>query len=1045
MGIQTDTDSAKLDADGQQRRSQVIVHRVFLASPGDVRDERELARTVIEQIRAERAFRGRIDLEIIAWDQPGARVAMEASLTPQEAIKRGLPQPSECDLVIVILWSRMGTPLPADYTKPDGTTYLSGTEWEFHDAVTAARHSGRPAVWIYRRRQEPQVGLNDPDLEEKLQQWKTVESFFQNFVSEDVSLAGGVNAYQSPDDFSRLFEQHLRDHLTSFIGKRFDGSETEPELGPSQNDPQSVFNLDREISAYCKKAEALHANLPVAGFATQLKVPIDIEEIYIPLHAMLDLRGVTEEAFLDADHAARELRQHDAGLEISIPEAFIQSEKRGQRGIVILGDPGSGKTTHLKRLLLWCLRGGPETIGLPAEMLPVFLPLRNLDRLDQGLDAFIQDQLAVPHLKTAPGFGERLLQRENLLLLLDGLDEVADPDQRRQVAEWIMDALRCHPSCRFVVTCRFAGYSPKVRLGENFLEMHLRPLTEDQVEVFIHNWYKIVETGLAKDPEQGEGIAHEKAAELVKRLREPDFRVRRVFELTRNPLLLTNICLVHRHRGGLPQNRARLYKECIDVLLEHWRAAKDLPVGVTAQDGMRALQPAALWLHQKEERTRATAADLAPHIEPVLKALEWSGKTAEEFLRTIRDDSGLLTGWDIDHYGFMHLGFQEYLAAREIRSRALAEDRTVLTELASHFGESWWQEVGLLLLALEDPSLFVRYMREVVKLPAFAQHPALVEMCLDDATEKYPKPFVDLLKIVPGEDADLWKRQLAALRILVRLDPTAIKTRQQRLARHPSEDIRRWIGDRIAQTALDVVVARQGGYELVKISGGGFMMGSAETEEGRFEWESPLHEVQVSDFYLGRFPVTNEEYGRFMKDNPELPEPKYWADRRFNRSRQPVVGISWEDAGRYAAWAGLRLPSEAEWEYACRAGTDTRFYTGDTEDDLERAGWYIKNSGEELHPVGEKEPNAWGLYDMHGNIFEWVEDDWHDNYQGAPDDGRAWVDDPRGAFRVVRGGGCGDVAQRCRSAYRSGVRPGVRGSYVGFRLSRSIVLGHLED
>jgi hypothetical protein len=206
--------------------------------------------------------------------------------------------------------------------------------------------------------------------------------------------------------------------------------------------------LDVEIRAYCKKAEALHATLPVAGFATQLKVPIDIEEIYIPLHAMLDLRGVADEAFLDADHAEKALQQRDAGLEISIPEAFCQSEKRGYQGIVILGDPGSGKTTHLKRLLLWCLRGGPEMIGLPAEMLPVFLPLRNLSKLDQGLDDFIQQQLANKFLKTAPGFGERLLQRENLLLLLDGLDEVADPDQRQQVGRWIMDALRYHPSCR---------------------------------------------------------------------------------------------------------------------------------------------------------------------------------------------------------------------------------------------------------------------------------------------------------------------------------------------------------------------------------------------------------------------------------------------------------------------------------------------------------------------------------------------------------------------------------------------------------------------
>jgi predicted NACHT family NTPase len=226
--------------------------------------------------------------------------------------------------------------------------------------------------------------------------------------------------------------------------------------------------------------------------------------------------------------------------------------------------------------------------------------------------------------------------------------------------------MRPHPTCRFVVTCRFAGYSPKVRLSEDFLEMHLRPLTEEQVAVFVHNWYRIVEKGLAKDPEQAEGIAVEKAESLVQRLREPDFRAGRVFELTRNPPLLTNICLFHRHRGSLPQKRARLYEECIDVLLEHWREAKGLQVGVSAQDGRRALQPAAYWLHSKEGRTRAKASDLTPHIKPVLKAVNWSGGTAETILRTVRDESGLLTGWDIENYGFMHLGFQEYLAAREI-------------------------------------------------------------------------------------------------------------------------------------------------------------------------------------------------------------------------------------------------------------------------------------------------------------------------------------------------------------------------------------------
>ena len=99
-----------------------------MASPGDVQDERNLARAVIDQLRHERAFRDRLNIEIIAWDQPGASVAMDAGLTPQEAIKQGLPKPSECNLFVVIFWSRMGTPLPDEYRKADGSRYMSGTE-----------------------------------------------------------------------------------------------------------------------------------------------------------------------------------------------------------------------------------------------------------------------------------------------------------------------------------------------------------------------------------------------------------------------------------------------------------------------------------------------------------------------------------------------------------------------------------------------------------------------------------------------------------------------------------------------------------------------------------------------------------------------------------------------------------------------------------------------------------------------------------------------------------------------------------------------------
>jgi len=127
--------------------------RVFLASPGDVPLERKLAREAIAHINGERRFRDRIDIEIIAWDQPGAAVAMEAGLTPQEAIAQGLPKPENCDLAVVVFWSRIGTQLSADFElKEDGTPYLSGTEWEYLNALKGFKSNQKPAVLIFPRK-----------------------------------------------------------------------------------------------------------------------------------------------------------------------------------------------------------------------------------------------------------------------------------------------------------------------------------------------------------------------------------------------------------------------------------------------------------------------------------------------------------------------------------------------------------------------------------------------------------------------------------------------------------------------------------------------------------------------------------------------------------------------------------------------------------------------------------------------------------------------------------------------------------------------------
>ncbi len=216
--------------------------------------------------------------------------------------------------------------------------------------------------------------------------------------------------------------------------------------------------------------------------------------------------------------------------------------------------------------------------------------------------------------------------------------------------------------------------------------------------------------------------------------------------------------------------------------------------------------------------------------------------------------------------------------------------------------------------------------------------------------------------------------------------------------------------------------------EFVKIPAGSFMMGSPKDEEGRYGGEGPRHTVTISKpFYLGICEVTQEQYAAVMGRNPS----------RFKGAERPVEGVSWNDAVGFCEVLSkktgheVRLPTEAEWEYACRAGTTTRFSFGDDSDDLGVYAWYCSNSDEETHPVGQKKPNPWGLHDMHGNVWEWCED-WYENY--ADEEAKDPAGPSSGKYRVRRGGSWYNLPRHCRSARRSGDDPGRRFHFHGFRV-----------
>jgi formylglycine-generating enzyme required for sulfatase activity len=230
----------------------------------------------------------------------------------------------------------------------------------------------------------------------------------------------------------------------------------------------------------------------------------------------------------------------------------------------------------------------------------------------------------------------------------------------------------------------------------------------------------------------------------------------------------------------------------------------------------------------------------------------------------------------------------------------------------------------------------------------------------------------------------------------------------------------------------------------VSVPGGTFMMGSNNGEGGKKQksCEAPAHQVRVKAFKMARTEVTVAEYGRCVKAGactaPHWDDGtcyfwdgKSWTQgvvpQFFKVDDKPVVCIDWDQAAAYAKWVGGRLPTEAEWEYAARAGT-----TDEQHGDIDAIAWYEKTSGGQTQQVAQMRPNAFGLHDMLGNVWEWCQDWFHDSYDGAPADGVAW-ENPESTWRVYRGGSWGFDAKNVRAGVRFSNAPAFSFVSLGLR------------
>lgn len=953
--------------------------RVFISSPSDVRPERLIAERVVRRLDREFAYHLRV--EAVMWEHE--------PLLASHHFQEKITVPHETDIVVVILWSRLGLTLPSDkFPGPLSLKDVTGTEWEFEDALKSYRECNRPDMLMYRKKVEVTGSLDDENaVSQRLQQIRLVKDFFRRwFVNEKDQLASAAS--WSFDD-AAAFEEMLETHLRELIRRRLQTTD-------GNTVPTAAHYFDN------------------------------------PFRGLLSFQLEHAAVFFGRTRARNELR-----------ELLARQAERGSAFVLVFGASGSGKSSLVKAGLLADLIL-PGMVGQVA--LVRYAILRPSDRGGELLEALaaamIEAKEALPELgarplgdtvetltallREAPGQAARPIRQglaaagraaglgdageARLLVVVDQLEELFTQDNvpaaERDDFVAALEALAKSGHVWVIATMRSDFFDrletipALASLSEGEARFLLVPPGGDEIGQIIRQPAREAGLRFEVDPAHALGLDEIiRQATVTERGALPllSFLLDQLWHRRNASGLLT--FAAYEELGGLEGAVGRRAEE---VFLAQPEAARNelalvLRALVTAKGGKATSRSAPLSIFTAGSPRRAL---VDAFLDPGARLLVADADARGARLRLAHE--ALLTHWP-------RARDQVAEDARDLELRGRLEQEAEGWRAASRRDKPSMARAAGLPLA-EALALCTRWGAEL---------PAEVTEFVTASRRVARRKRMRLIATLAGA--------AAALPAIAALVWAALV----------------WWGVRAVEAEL----------VFVPIPAGCFEMGSPTTEEGRFLNERPVSQVCPKAFELGKFEVTQAQWRRVMVHNAD---PSYFK----GDERRPVENVSWNEAQFFVRLMSLfgrhryRLASEAEWEYAARAGTTMARYWGERPEDgcayENMADLSLKkitpnavvancDDGQSgTAPVGSFKSNPFGLHDMLGNVAEWVEDCYVQDRRDAPKDGSV-VTQENCASRVRRGGSWNYAPQYVRAAYRDGgFGSDGRYTFVGFRLARTV-------